>query len=180
MAEVLLSSENAIKATTDISENVSSKYILSALREAQEVSLKGIIGVAMLDKLKVLVEDKAVEEPENERYKDLIGKCQYYLAYMTIVELIGRVSYKIGNAGLVKASDENLQVASLQEIISQKEFYQSKADFFRLELQQYIINEKSAFPEIDDCVCRKIHSNLNSAASCGIFLGGRRGKITRR
>lgn len=176
MAEVLLSSENAIKATTSISDNVSSKYILSALREAQEVSLKGIIGVAMLDKLKALVEDKKVDDPENERYKNLIGKCQYYLAYMTIVELIGRVSYKIGNAGLVKASDENLQVASLQEIVSQKDFYQGKADYFRLELQQYILDDMADYPEVNEVIFRRLRSNLNSAASCGLFLGGARGK----
>lgn len=176
MAEVLLSSENAVKATTSISDNVSSKYILSALREAQEVSLKGIIGIPMLERLKSLVEDKRINDAENARYKDLIGRCQYYLAYMTIVELINRVSYKIGNAGLVKASDENMQVASLEEIISQKEFYQGKADYFRLELQQYILDYMKDYPEIDDCICRRLHSNLHSAASCGIFLGGRRGK----
>lgn len=176
MAEVLLSSENAVKATTSISDNVSSKYILSALREAQEVSLKGIIGVTLLEKLKALVETKKVDDAANARYKDLIGRCQYYLAYMTIVELINRVSYKIGNAGLVKASDENMQVASLEEIISQKEFYQGKADYFRLELQQYILDYMKDYPEIDDCICRRLHSNLHSAASCGIFLGGRRGK----
>jgi hypothetical protein len=176
MAEVLLTSENTIKATTNISDNVSSKYILSALREAQEVSLKGIIGIPMLERLKSLVEDKRINDAENERYKNLIGKCQYYLAYMTIVELINRVSYKIGNAGLVKASDENMQVASFEEIVANKDFYQGKADYFRLELQQYILDDMADYPEVNEVVFRRLRSNLSSAASCGLFLGGARGK----
>ena len=176
MAEILLSSETFIKSVTNRSDNVAGKYILSSLREAQEVSLKSIIGDALLEKLKSLVKDGLVDQHENIKYKYLINKCQYYLAYMTIVELIYKVSYKIGNAGLVKTTDENLQVASLDEMIAQKEYYQGKADFHCYELQNYILEDRTAFPEIDDCTCRKIHANLHSAASCGFFLGGARGK----
>ena len=176
MAEILLSSESFIKSVTNISDNIAGKYILSSLREAQEVSLKGIIGEALLEKLKILVKSGEVDRHENIKYKYLIGKCQYYLAYMTIVELIFKVSYKIGNAGLVKTTEENLQVATLDEIIAQKEYYQGKADFHCYELQNYILEDRTAFPEVDDCTCRKIHSNLYSAASCGFFLGGARGK----
>ena len=176
MAEILLSSETFIKSVTNRSDNVAGKYILSSLREAQEGSLKSIIGDALLEKLKSLVKDGLVDQHENIKYKYLINKCQYYLAYMTIVELIYKVSYKIGNAGLVKTTDENLQVASLDEMIAQKEYYQGKADFHCYELQNYILEDRTAFPEIDDCTCRKIHANLHSAASCGFFLGGARGK----
>ena len=176
MAEILLSSENFIKSVTNISDNVSGKYILSSLREAQEVSLKGIIGIPMLEKLKSLVDNKQIDSAENQMYKYLVNKCQYYLAYMTIVEMIFKVSYKIGNAGLVKATDDNMQIASFDEMVAQKEYYQGKADFHCMELQNYILDNRSSYPEIDECSCRKIHSNLYSAASCGIFLGGARGK----
>ena len=176
MAEILLSSETFIKSVTNISDNVSNKYLLSSLREAQEVGLKGIIGIPMLEKLKELVENKTIDSAENQMYKYLVNKCQYYLAYMTIVEMIFKVSYKIGNAGLVKATDDNMQLASFDEMVAQKEYYQGKADFHCMELQNYILDNRSSFPEIDECSCRKIHSNLYSAASCGIFLGGARGK----
>lgn len=179
MAEILLSSETFIKSVTNISDNVAGKYILSSLREAQEVSLKSIIGESLLDKLKALVKDGSIDQHENIKYKYLVNKCQYYLAYMTIVELIFKVSYKIGNAGLVKTTEENLQVATLDEIIAQKEYYQGKADFHCYELQNYILEEISDFPEVNDCTCRKIHANLHSAATCGFFLGGARGRRKR-
>lgn len=179
MAEVLLSSETFIKSVTNISDNVAGKYILSSLREAQEVNLKSILGTRLLDKLKSLVKEKKVDLPEFGNYKELIDKCQYYLAYMTIVEMVYKVSYKIGNAGVVKASDENMQIASLDEIISQKEYYQGKADFHCIEVQNYILENRGGFPEVDECDCKRIHSNLYSAATCGFFLGGARGKRRR-
>jgi hypothetical protein len=98
---------------------------------------------------------------------------------MTIVELIYKVSYKIGNAGVVKTTEENLQVATLDEIIAQKEYYQGKADFHCYELQNYILEEMVDFPEVTEFTCRKIHANLHSAASCGFFLGGARGRRKR-
>lgn len=177
MAEILLSSETFVKSVTNISDNLAGKYILSSLREAQEVSLKGIIGDPLLERLKELVKSAEIDAQENLRYKYLLNKCQYYLAYMTIVEIVYKVSYKIGNAGVVKATDENMQVASQDEIIGQKEYYQSKADFYCMELQQYLLDHRNDFPELDDCSCRKIHANLHSAASCGLFLGGARGKM---
>lgn len=179
MAEILLSSETFIKSVTNISDNVAGKYILSSLREAQEVSLKSIIGDALLEKLKSLVKSGSIDNHENVRYKYLLNKCQYYLAYMTIVELIYKVSYKIGNAGVVKASEENLQVATMDEIIAQKEFYQGKADFHCMEVQNYILEDMTDFPEVNECLCRKIHATLHSAATCGFFLGGARGKRRR-
>ena len=176
MAEILLSSETFIKSVTNISDNVAGKYILTSLREAQEVNLKSIVGESLLEKLKTLVKDGLIDQHENINYKYLVNKCQYYLAYMTIVELVYKVSYKIGNAGVVKTTEENLQVATLDEIIAQKEYYQGKADFHCYELQNYILENVSDFPEVNDCTCRKIHANLHSAASCGFFLGGARGK----
>ena len=178
MVEILLSSEAFIKSETNISDNVSGKYILTSLREAQEVGLQTIIGESLLEKLKALVKS-GIDAHENVKYKCLLNKCQYYLAYMTIVELIYKVSYKIGNAGVVKTADENLQMASFEEIVAQKEFYQGKADFYCMVIQNYILDNRSDFPEVDDRTCKKIHATLHSAATCGFFLGGARGKRRR-
>lgn len=179
MAEILLSSEMFIKSVTNVSDNLSGKYILSSLREAQEVSLKNIVGESLLARMKELVSNGSIDYHENIMYKYLIDKCQYYLAYMTIVEVVNKVTYKIGNAGLVKTTDENLTVASKDEVIHQKDYYQSKADFYCFELQNYLLCHRADYPELDDCTCNKIRATLYSAASCGIFLGGARGKRRR-
>lgn len=177
MAEILLSSEAFVKSVTSASDNLSGKYILPSLREAQEIGLKGILGDALLAKLKDLLKTNTLDAPGNVAYKTLVDHCQYYLAYMTIVEVTNKVSYKIGNFGVTKTQDENLQVASQDEIAKMQYYYQSKADACCLDLQNFLLENRSDYPELSDNRCNRIKSNLYSAASCGLFLGGARGKI---
>ena len=178
--EYLLVSETFVKSVTSISDNVSGKYIQSSIREAQEIALKSILGTCLLDKLKELGLAKELDDPANIAYKDLVDKCQYFLAYTAIVELTNKVSYKIGNFGVTKTQDENLQVATQDEIAKMQYYYQSKADACCLDLQHFLLDHRSDYPELTECCCNKIKSNLHSAATCGIFLGGARGRIIRK
>ena len=176
MAEIILTSEKFVKSVTSVSDNIAGKYILPSLREAQEQGLKGILGDALLAKLKGLVANKEIDMESNAAYKILLDRCQYYLAYAAIVEVTNKVSYKIGNFGVAKSSDENLQVASQDEIGKMQYYYQSKADAHCLDLQNFLLQNRSDYPELTENCCHTIESNLHSAASCGIFLGGSRGK----
>ena len=176
MAEILLSSEAFVKRVTSASDNLSGKYILPSLREAQEIGLRGILGDDLLAKLKALVKSETLDTESGGVYKTLVDHCQYYLAYMTIVEVTNKVSYKVGNFGVTKTQDENLQVASQDEIAKMQYYYQSKADACCLDLQNFLLEHRKDYPELTECACHKIESNLHSAASCGIFLGGSRGK----
>lgn len=176
MAEILLSSEAFVKSVTSASDNLSGKYILPSLREAQEIGLRGILGDDLLAKLKALIKEGTLETESKGVYKTLVDHCQYYLAYMTIVEVTNKVSYKIGNFGVTKTQDENLQVASQDEIGKMQYYYQSKADACCLNLQNFLLEHRTDYPELSKCACHKIESNLHSAASCGIFLGGARAR----
>ena len=180
MAEILLSSEAFVKSVTSVSDNLSGKYILPSLREAQEVGLKGILGDSLLSKLKDLVKDGKINDPGNGKYKELIDRCQYYLAYVTIVEVTNKTTFKVGNFGVVKSSDENMQVATQDEVAKMQYYYQSKADACCYDLQTWLMDNREFFPELNTNDCRRIASNLYSSASCGIFLGGARGKCSRR
>lgn len=176
MAEILLSSEAFVKSVTSASDNLSGKYILPSLREAQEIGLRGILGDDLLAKLKDLIKAGTLETESDGVYKTLVDHCQYYLAYMTIVEVTNKVSYKIGNFGVTKTQDENLQVATQDEIAKMQYYYQSKADACCLGLQNFLLEHRKDYPELTENSCHKIESNLHSAATCGIFLGGARGR----
>lgn len=177
--EILLTSEKFIKSVLNISDNVAGKFIQPCIREAQEVYLKGILGACLLTACKERIAAGEFDDPVSDEaapYKALVDECQYFLAYQTAALLLPRVTYKIGNFGLSKSSDENLQVATPDELARQEEFYQSMADAQCFELQGWVLERAAAYPELDECVCARIKSNLYSAASCGIFLGGPRGK----
>lgn len=180
MREILLTNEKFVKSVTSISDNIAGKYLLPSIREAQEQGLKGILGDNLLSRVKGIVEAEEIDKPENLIYKNLIDQCQYYLAYMAVVEVTNKVSYKIGNFGVAKSQDENLQVATYEEIVKMQYYYQSKADAYCMDLQHWLLDNKQSLPELGECQCNKIKSNLHSAASCGVFLGGVRGRKIRR
>ena len=175
MAEILLTSEAFVKSVTNVSDNLAGKYILPSIREAQEQGLKSILGDCLLSKVKHLFNTDSLVGI----YKELVDHCQYYLAYAAIVEVTNKVSFKIGNFGVAKSTDENLQVASYDEIVKMQYYYQTKVDAYCLELQQWLLQNKGEIPELTECHCRRLSSNLQSAASCGVYLGGGRGKKRR-
>lgn len=176
--EILLTSETFVKSVTSASDNLNAKYLRPSIREAQEIHYKRIVGGCLLNKLKALVAASEIELPENIAYKLLLEESQYYLAYMALVEVSDKVAYKIANVGVVKTADQNIYNASQDEIAKLKYYYQAKADATCYELQGYILKHKADYPELDRCQCERIRSNLTSAATCGIWLGGARGKHT--
>ena len=172
--EILLSSEQFVKSVTSISDNVAGKYLLPSLREAQEVGLRGIVGDALLEKLKAL----AAAGTLSGIYKDTVDRAQYYLAYTTIVELTSKVTYKINNFGVSKSKDENLDVVDTEDLGLAQAYWQSKADSACLNFQNWLLQNRAQLPELTKNACDRIGANLLSAATCGIFLGGARGKMS--
>ena len=176
MKEALFTSERFVKSVTNISDNLAGKYLLPSIREAQDQGLRGIYGDCLFSFVKRLLKEEMIDNTQYESYKELVDRSQYYLAYAAIVEVTNKVSYKIANFGVAKSTDENLQVATYDEIVKMQYYYQSKADAYCLELQKWILENKARFPELTECQCSKLRANLHSAASCGIWLGGARGK----
>lgn len=176
MAEILLTSEKFVKEVTSVSDNLNAKYLRPSIREAQEVKYKEIVGANLLAKLKALVSSGDINLPANIAYKDLLDESQYFLAYSAIVEVCTKVGYKVGNIGVAKTSDQNVQDASQDEIAKLQFYYQAKADASCYQLQGWILDNYTAFPELGVGACNRIRANLRSAATCGIWLGGARGK----
>lgn len=174
--EALLTSETFVKSVMSISDNIAGKYIQPSIREAQDIGLRNILGGCLTDKLKDLVARKTIREAGNEAYAELLDQAQYYLAYATVCEIIPKVSYKVANFGVSKSSDDNLQVATHDDVERLQYYYQSKADYYCILLQQWIVDNAELFPELGACGCARIKSNLHTAASSGIWLGGPRGK----
>lgn len=172
--EILLTSETFVKSVLPISDNISGKYIQSAIREAQEMGLKRIVGTALLEKLKDLC--AADELDANPAYKELVDESQYYLAYKAGSELCLKVSFKIANMGVVKTTDDNVESVGIEDVDRIAAEYQHKADSCAFELQGWILKHAQSFPELCENDCRTIRANLKSSATCGLWLGGVRGK----
>ena len=78
--EYLLTSEDIIKSCTNISDNLSGKYLQGAIREAQETALRDVLGSCLLDALKARLAEGHGTLPDGW-YKELADRCQYFLAF---------------------------------------------------------------------------------------------------
>lgn len=176
MANVLITSPDFIRLNSNISDNLNSKVLATAIREVQENELQEITGEVMLDKLKDLIAAGVIDEDENIWYKRLLDKAQMFIVYKVIAELTVMTSLKIDNAGVVQSRDEYLDNVSMDDTFTLKHYYDAKADHYCYMLQNFILENLSHLPEITDCQCFKIRATLYSAANPSVFLGGRRGR----
>lgn len=177
--EILLTSETFVKSVSSISDNIAGKYLRPSIREAQDIQFRRVIGDSLLAKLKALVGDGSIESEANKAYKELLDRAQYVIAYYAIVELCPKVAFKVANAGVVKTGDDKVQNADRVDLDAVRDYYQAKGDSAVRDLQDYLLNNWSFYPELTEGDIHRIHATLYSAASCGIFLGGARGKRLR-
>ena len=181
MDKILLISVDNVKDMSSISDNMTPKYLRPAILQAQEQGLMGIVGECLYDKL-LEVADRAIKNEQtvdDKPYIDLINQSSWYLADLAIVNVIPRISYKVANSGVETTDEERARQTSYNEMVSEMNYYTNQVDYQCKLLQNYILRNKDRYPELDECQCNRIKSNLYSSATCGIWLGGRRGKRRR-
>ena len=179
MKDILFTSADFIRSVTIVSDNLQDKYILSSIREAQDIEFQQVIGTRLYNRLKMMVEDESILFDFNVHYRELLDKAQYFIAYQTLANLTVNSTFKINNVGVNTISDENVQSASLSDTFKLAKYYVDKADHYKMMLQNWLLKNKSYFPELLKSDISELSANVHSAASCNVFLGGARGKVSR-
>lgn len=174
--DVLLCSEDVIKTYTNLNDNTAGDYIQPAIYMAQHTELEGCLGTQLVRKLQELVGTNHIDDIENENYKELLDDyITDYLAYATIVRVIPIVSFKIGNAGVVRTDEEKVVNMAYGEVFNLAEYYKNQADYLLFRMQKHLIANYSKFPELSKYkTVEDIRANLYSAANVPIWLGGKR------
>lgn len=180
MQKVLLTSEAFIKGASNIDDNMQPKFLIPAIKESQDIDVQQVLGTPLLNKLCDLVSGSTIDNPENIAYKALIDKVQYFMLYCVLSKICVIANIKIGNIGVYSTNDENAYSVNLSNMFTTKDYYEKKADYYKMLLQQFLIENHADYPELTEAKCTEIHSNLYSAASSGLWLGGARGRGRRR
>ena len=176
MTNILFCSEDYIKSNSNLSDNMFGKNLLPAIREAQDAYLQQIIGCSLYNTLIAMIDNEEIGDTGNTVYKDLLdNQIRPYLLYQTLVQLIPVINAKLVNFGTTQSNDEHLVNLSQGDVVVLTGHYQSMADHYCLMLQNYILNHCEDL-KLDTCQCNAIKANLHSAATCGVWLGGQRGR----
>ena len=88
MKNVLLTSPDFIRLNSNISDNVNSKVLATAIREVQDDELQEILGQLLIEKLKDLIENGEIDNEGNELYKEILDRSQMFITYRVIAEII--------------------------------------------------------------------------------------------
>lgn len=176
MRNVLLTSPDFIRLNSNISDNLNSKVLASAIRETQDNELQEVIGEILLDKLCWLIQENRIDEEQYKPYKSVLDKAQMFILYKVVAEVCMLTNFKIDNSGVTQTRDENIDYVDIDDTFTLKEYYEKKADHYCYLLQNYIMQHLAELPEVTEYQAWKIHSTLYSAASSGVFLGGARGR----
>lgn len=176
--DVLLISEDFIKSTTNISDNLSNDYLLPSIKLAQDIELESTIGTRLLEKIQELIYNNDISNENNSMYKLLLDKyIQPYLAYATIQHLAPTVSYKLANQGVLRTDDEKSYNVTSNEVDKVADYYNHLSNTYKKRLQLFLIANYNNFPELLNWKSiADIRANLYSAAGCNVNLGGPRGK----
>ena len=176
MKNVLLTSPEFIRLNSNISDNCNSKVLATAIRETQEDELQEIIGQLLFEKLQDLVESGNIDNPDNAIYKEILDKAQMFIVYKVIAEVTMMFSFKIDNAGVVQTRDEFMDNVGIDDTLTIKSHYNTKASHYAYLLQNFLMEHLGEIPELTKYQAWKIRSTLYSAASPSVFLGGARGR----
>ena len=160
-----------VRTLSNISDNVNSKVLAAAIRTVQDDELMLIVGEPLLDKLKDVKENGGPEI-----YTEVIEKTKMFIINKVIAELIVMINYKIDNAGLIQTSDDNIECLGIDDTLTLKGYYDSRADHYAHLLQNFLIENLSRIPELTQPQVYKIHATLHSAGNPSVFLGGARGR----
>ena len=177
MTNTLILSEDTLKTFSSLNNNIFGKTIAPAIVIAQDIYLQGIIGTNLYRKLLASIDDGSIEGKNNIHYKYLIYTYIIpFLIYQTQSILIEEIAAKVTNIGVVHTSDERIEnlPQSERELLASK--YQNYANFHTGLLQNYLLDNRSNFPELSDNDCSMIKANLHSSTMTGLWLGGYYGK----
>ena len=158
---IMLISPSEVKASSYLGDNFDEQMLGQAIREAQEVQLQGIIGTALLDKLKSLIglsldgKEGGIEAAENAVYKTLLDDyITPYLADKTQAVVVLPITLKTRNMGLVKNADDNAYQQATEDIYRAQRRYNTSADRYATQISMYLCKHRSEMPELDaSCGC---------------------------
>ena len=167
--KVMLLSEKRLKEDSLVNNNVDVMYIYPAIQTAQELGLQPLLGTKLYKKLIQIVEDNA---EGNERYYFLLDEYVIpYLEMKVMSDIQIPLMYKMRNAGMVQNMVENTAIPTMKDAQYLVEYYDNKAKFYANRMSDYIIANRTDYPEYCNCSdCSEMPSNPMSY-NTNIYLG---------
>ena len=148
MANVLLISENKIKAFTNINKNVDMDAIRAEIGIAQDIHLQTLIGTKFYEHLLSCISStgNTLNNDEKTLVNDYISP---YLIQTSYFEMIPHIHLRTMNRGIVEGMMESANPVDIETMKYLRNIQKQRADFYKMRLQDYLITGKgqNKFPD---------------------------------
>ena len=148
MANVLLISENKLKAFTNINKNVDMDVIRAEIGIAQDLQLQTLLGTKFYNHLLscVSVSGNTFTANELTLVNDYISP---YLIQVSYFEMIPHIHFRTMNRGIVKGDMESATGVDIETMKYLRTIQKQRSDFYMMRLQDYLIIGKGQgqFPD---------------------------------
>jgi hypothetical protein len=133
-----------LKDNTPINENLDDKLLKSAIKEAQEVYIRDIIGSGIYDELQVQTFNGNVTADNTTLLDSYIAPC---LKYYTLVESMLPMTFKFLNKSVSSRQAEFAQPVTPQELTLIEQRYRDKAEYYAERLRNFLKEYPQIYPK---------------------------------
>lgn len=143
MANVIFISEQYIKDTSYIDENVDIKLLRNSILETQDIRIRGIIGTGLYDQLKTQIAAGTRTALNITLLTDYIAPA---LKYWVLHDAALILTFKVMNKSIVKRTAENTETIQVTDLDRLMNFFKDRAEYFSERITKYLIQNSSSFP----------------------------------
>lgn len=133
-----------LKENTPINENVDDKLIKSAIKEAQEIYIRDVIGSGIYNELQTQAFNDTLTTNNSTLLDSYIAPC---LKYYTLTESMLPMTYKLMNKSVASRSAENSQPIGVDELTMLERRYRDKAEYYANRIKDYLLAHPTLYPK---------------------------------
>lgn len=145
MANVMFIDSDFIFDNTNIDKDVDILKVNVAIREAQTLNIKSVLGQSLYDKLCNDID--ATGTTTGYYYTLLVDYVQIAQAYWTIYHILPYLNYNLTNKSISEKHSEFSQASDLDKVNFLIKIAESKAQYYEQRIMEYIVNNANHFPE---------------------------------
>lgn len=148
MTTTLIISEEKLREFTDINDNLDSKLLMNAVREAQDIYLQRLTGTSLYEYILAQIDANTLTGD----YKHLVDAfIQPYLIYASYWEALDAIYTRPRNNGLLQPTGgENSEKADGTWYNRKRDIANNKMQYYGERLTNYLIQEQDKFPQLNE------------------------------
>lgn len=164
MINVLYISEQYLKDTTNLSQNIDTSILKPNMIKAQDIYISSFLGAELDTRLKTSISASTLTISETEVLSIIKKSLAEFVAYMSYVDVLYRWMNKAATAPNV----ENASAIDSKSLIYVRDIAKSNGEFYLDQVNTYLTTNKDLFPEYP---ANKCGENQTSAFKFAIEYG---------